>query len=275
MELDKTTYTVFDVETTGLYPYSGDKICEIGAVRIEPNGAQKTFQALVNPCREVSPGAFKVNQITSEMVKDKPLIEDVMPDFLDFMQNTTLVAYNAGFDLGFIEMALGYKKYIMNDFKVIDALKLARQYMPGMDKYNLAYVAESLGISTQGKHRALADAVMTAGVFLKQTEILRERGVRNVEDIMEFPKTREKDSAIQGNVVLEHLEKAISGKTPVDITYRSVWNNKTTKRTITPKRIKQGYDKLYVIAYCHMRGEDRNFRLDCITSVRAVPVATA
>jgi len=266
MKLNKATYTVFDVETTGLYPYSGDKICEIGAIRIDPDGIRKTFQALVDPGRPISSGAFRVNRITREMIKNKPPVEDVMPDFLEFIKDTVLVAYNAGFDLGFIETALDYKGYVLNNFMIIDALKLARKYLPGMEKYNLVHVAEMLGVHTEDKHRALADAVMTAGVFLKELDILRERGIETVEEIMEPGKERAKDPALYGDGILQQLENAIAGKKFLNITYRSVWDNKTTSRVITPKRIKKGYDKFYVVAYCHLRKEERNFRLDCITT---------
>jgi len=96
MKLDEATYTVFDVETTGLFPYHGDKICEIGAVKVKPNGERETFERLVDPKRPISPGAFAVNQITYDMLSGKPAIDEVLPSFMEFVKDTVLVAYNAG-----------------------------------------------------------------------------------------------------------------------------------------------------------------------------------
>ncbi|MBU0571827.1 MAG: WYL domain-containing protein [Candidatus Omnitrophica bacterium] len=269
MRLDEATYTVFDVETTGLYPYAGDKICEIGAVRIEPDGMEDTFHVMVDPERSISLGAFKVNQIIPEMLIGQPKIEDVITGFMAFIDGTVLVAYNAGFDLGFIEKALGYRDYMLRSFKTIDALKLARKLFPGKTRYNLGHLSESFGFSTEGEHRALADAVMTAKIFQRELSILKEDGVSNVEEIMEPARTRGEDISMYDRAILESLENAIQGKGQLRITYQSIWNNKITDRVIAPRQIRKGYDKLYVIAYCHLREEERNFRLDCITSAVA------
>ena len=269
MRLDEATYTIFDVETTGLYPYAGDKICEIGAVKLRPDGKQETFHVMVDPERSISLGAFKVNQIIPEMLAGQPKIEEVITDFLEFMNGTVLVAYNAGFDLGFIEKALGYRDYVLRDFHTIDALKLARKLFPGQTKYNLGRLSESLGISTDGEHRALSDAVMTTKIFQKELDILKESNVVNVEEVMEPALTRGENIELYDRDILERLESAIQDKGRLKITYKSIWNNKVTDRVIAPRKIKKGYDKLYVIAYCHLREEERNFRLDCITSAVA------
>ena len=113
MKLQEAAYTVFDVETTGLYPYAGDKICEIGAIRIEPGEPKKIYQSLINPKRAISYGAYKVNGITRDMVEGKPTIDEVIPGFLEFIKGSILVAYNAGFDLGFLDNAVSYDATII------------------------------------------------------------------------------------------------------------------------------------------------------------------
>ncbi len=85
--IDEVEFTIFDTETTGLEPQSGDRIVEIAAVRLKGKDRLGEFQALVNPHRMVSPGAFGVNHITQEMLRDAPSIEAVMPNFLEFIQN--------------------------------------------------------------------------------------------------------------------------------------------------------------------------------------------
>ncbi|MBN2453868.1 MAG: 3'-5' exonuclease, partial [Candidatus Omnitrophica bacterium] len=148
MILEEAIFTVFDFETTGLYPYTGDRICEIGAVRTGiRSGKPATFHSLIDPERPISPGAFRVNGITEGMVKGKPVIDEVLPDFLKFIEGSVLVAYNAGFDLGFLDAALGADAAILRGYYVIDALRLARKLFPSIGRYSLGIVADSLGIS--------------------------------------------------------------------------------------------------------------------------------
>ena len=270
MRLDKTSYTVFDFETTGLYPYSGDRICEIGAVRMEPGKRTfKKFQTLVNPGRPISYGAFAVNGITEEMLEGAPPITEVLPPFLKFIKDSVLVAYNAGFDLGFLECALGKDKHILDDYYVIDALGLARKLFSGIGRYNLGAVSESLGIRSSGEHRAMADAVMTLGVFRKQLRILSAEGVKRVEEVAYV---RQKKPVVRKvkDYKVRIIEEAIREQKKLNIVYRSSWNNAVTSRVVLPKEIQEGYDRSYVIVHCCLKNEERTFRLDGIMNIEMV-----
>lgn len=265
MKIDSIHYTVFDVETTGLYPYSGDRICEIGAVKFSAGSRSlKRFHSLVDPERPVSAGAFTVNGITDEMLRGKPKIGEVMPGFLNFIEGSVLVAYNAGFDLGFIEASLGENKDLLDKYVIIDALALARRLFSGIKRYNLASVAQHIGASTEGEHRALADAIITMKVFKAQLELLRSEGVKTVEEICRVSAKRAAPRPLVKDYTLELIESAIRQQKKLNIVYRSSWNGTVSSRTITPKSVHRGYDRAYVVAHCHMRGEERNFRLDCI-----------
>ncbi|MFA6142457.1 MAG: exonuclease domain-containing protein [Candidatus Omnitrophota bacterium] len=271
MKLDRAQFTIFDVETTGLYPYSGDRICEIAAARISPDSNRlKKFQSLVNPLRPMSYGAFSVNGITDDMVKDKPTIDQVLPHFLKFIKGSVLVAYNAGFDLGFVESALGKNRDLLADYLVVDALTLARKLFRNAGRYNLGMLSESLGIKSDEEHRAMADVVMTVKVFKKELKLLSAEGVKNVEDIIyarsraNAPVKRVKDYK------LKLIEDAIREERKLNITYKSAWSNVVTNRVVTPVQIQKGYDKSYLVAYCHMKNEERNFRVDCITEINLI-----
>jgi len=269
MKLGEACFTVFDFETTGLYPYSGDMICEIGAVKAEPkNGKIKKFHSLIDPLRPISYGAFCVNGIKDEMVRGKPVIDEVLPDFLDFIKNSVLVAYNAGFDLGFLECALGENKDMLNDYYIIDALSLARRLFSGIDRYNLGSVSQSLGIRIGREHRALSDALMTWKIFEKEIEALKADGITTVEDIAYAGKKKQIFVRTIKDYKVKLIEAAIRQQKKLNITYRSAWNDKITKRTITPKKIQKGYDRSYVVAHCHLKNEERNFRLDCILDAK-------
>lgn len=184
MFLAEAHFTIFDFETTGLYPYRGDRICEIGAIRVKPGLSKQTkFHSMVDPKRSISKSAFFVNGITEDMLKGAPTIEEILPVFIKFIEKSVLVAYNAGFDLGFLEYALGGEKSILNDYAVVDALTLARRLFPSIGRYNLSNVARSLGIRSDKKHRAMSDASMTLKVFEKELSILLSNGARTVGDI--------------------------------------------------------------------------------------------
>jgi len=273
MKLEQCEFTVFDFETTGLYPYSGDKICEVACVRAKASKRSvKKFHSLVNPGRPMSHGAWAVNGITDDMVKDSPLIEDILPQFLKFVEGSVLVAYNAGFDMGFLEAALGDKKKILKNYYVVDALVLARRLFHGIGRYNLGNVSNSLGIESEGEHRALADAMMTWKVFKKELALLKKEGVDTVADIAytRSPRTVKPAAIKVRGYRIRLIEEAIKEERRLNIVYRSVWNDSVTERIVTPKELKSGYDRSYLIAHCHLKNEERNFRIDGIVEMEKI-----
>lgn len=271
MLLEKATFTVFDFETTGLYPYTGDKICEIGAVRFGISSRKpKSFQSLIDPKRYISPGAFRVNGITNAMVRGKPEIAEILPEFLQFIEGSVLVAYNAGFDLGFLEAALGDNAKILENYYIVDALRLARQLFPGIGRYRLGYVADSLNIKIGQEHRALADATMTYKIFKKELAILKRQGVDTVEGVERFQLRKTSAPAHVKDYKVAMIEAAIREEKKLNIAYKSSWSSTATDRIVTPKSLHSGYDRSYLVAHCHLRGEERTFRLDCITRIDVI-----
>jgi len=161
-------YIVFDLETTGLSPFSGDRICEIGAVKIVDGKISDKFWSLVNPEREISFSAYRVNRITPEMLESAPKISEVLPEFLNFIAGEKLAAYNAGFDLSFLNMELTKLGMdIIPDEQVIDIYILAKKVLPHIGFYPLWNVAKNLNVKMETSHRALADAIVAAEVFIK------------------------------------------------------------------------------------------------------------
>ncbi|MFH1996678.1 MAG: exonuclease domain-containing protein [Candidatus Omnitrophota bacterium] len=266
MLIKEATFTVFDFETTGLFPYAGDRICEIGAIRVDLKAkTRREFHAMVDPGRPISYGAFLVNRITEDMVQGAPKISEALPVFMEFIKDSVLVAYNAGFDIGFLEYALGEdEKNALKDYQVIDALKLARKLFPGLPSYGLGNVARSLRIRPQKEHRAISDAAMTLEIFQREANLLIKQGARRIDDIIKAQPRKKKLVRKVEDFKTKMIEKAIREQEKLDITYRSSWNNKVTKRTITPQQLQEGYDKLYVVAYCHTKKGRRNFRMDGI-----------
>jgi len=177
-DIDEVEFTIFDTETTGLYPDAGDRIVELAALRVKGKQRLAVFDVLVNPARPISPGAFAVNKITAEMLKGAPAIDIVMPKFLDFIQGSCLCSYNAGFDLSFLNNEL---KLIgspaINNIVVFDVLTMAKRLMPTLPRYALWFVAQKLGVESKQEHRAFSDVEMTWEVFTKLKIICEQKGI--------------------------------------------------------------------------------------------------
>ena len=178
--IEKIEFTIFDTETTGLDPITGDRIVELAGLRIKGQEKLAEFEALVNPGRDISPGAFAVNKITPEMLKSAPSIGTIMPNFLEFIQGSCLCSYNAEFDLGFINQELKLLGLpVITNFVIFDLLSMARKLLPGLPRYALWYVASELKIKSTQKHRAFADVEMCWEVFNKFKDICQEKRIIN------------------------------------------------------------------------------------------------
>lgn len=175
---------VFDLETTGFSPVK-DKIIEIGAVKVEEGKITDKFSTFVNPKVPIPFEITRLTSITDEMVMNAPTIEEVLPEFLEFIDGAALVAHNAGFDVGFIEQNCRYQD-IQPDFTSVDTVALARILLPTLSKYKLNIVAKALNISLENHHRAVDDAGATAEIFVKFVRMLEERDVFTLKEMNRF-----------------------------------------------------------------------------------------
>lgn len=166
--LKNKEFVVFDLETTGL-DYLTCKVTEIGAVKIKNGKISEIFSTFINPQVPISAEITKLTSITDEMVKDAPLLEDVIPDFFKFCNNTTLVAQNTSFDFSFIDYNSRKINYIFENEKE-DTIVIAKKYIKGLKNYKLKTIAEYLKVPLINAHRAINDALCTAKVFLSLVE---------------------------------------------------------------------------------------------------------
>ena len=174
-------FVIVDVETTGLSPRTGDRIVEIAAIRVKDLKPADRFYALVNPQRDISYGAFLVNRITREMLRDAPPACQVLPDFIQFVGRAVLVGHNVKFDLGFLTLELELSGCSWPaDVVAWDTMMIARRLLPGLGSYSLWSVAHSLGMDVEQQHRAMADVELTFFVFRK---LLKIAGRREIGDI--------------------------------------------------------------------------------------------
>lgn len=194
---------VFDTETTGLDPKSGDKLVEIGAVELinhMPTGV--TYHQYINPEREVPEDAYKVHGLNLEFLKDYPTFRDIAKEWMDFVgDDGILVAHNASFDMSFINHELqgcGYPVYEWD--RVIDTLEIARQKFPH-SKVNLDALCKRFGVDNTSRtlHGALLDAQLLAEVYL---ELLGGQ-----EPSMQLGEDAHRDSAVAKTVSVQSLKR--------------------------------------------------------------------
>jgi len=178
---------VFDTETTGLDPASGDRIVEIGCVEmINRAETGQHFHAYFNPGRPMPSGAEAVHGLTDVFLSDKPTFTERVEDLLDFLQDSPLVAHNASFDFGFLNHELGRcGKGPLCTSRMVDTLALARSRHPGC-KHSLDALCIRFGVdrSRRIKHGALLDAQLLAQVYIELTGG-RQIGLGLVEETQE------------------------------------------------------------------------------------------
>ena len=142
-------YCVFDIETTGLSPSTGE-IVEIAAVRYRDFDRVDSFTTFVNPSEPLSDFTIGLTGISNEMLADAPDISKAILDFYDFVQEDILMSYNAVFDIHFLYDALleCHGLYLNNDF--VDVLRFARKAMPNFDRRSQTRVADNLRVAHRG-----------------------------------------------------------------------------------------------------------------------------
>ena len=161
---------VFDTETTGLDPIGGDRLIEIGCVELFnriPTG--RTFHAYINPGRPVSRDAIAVHGLDEAFLSDKPPFETICAELLGFIGDCPLVAHNATFDRGFINMEVGRAGHPeLPEERFVDTLFLARRRHPGSANSLDALCARyQIDNSRRTRHGALLDAEILAEVYVE------------------------------------------------------------------------------------------------------------
>ena len=162
-------FIAFDLETTGTLP-GVDKIVEIGAVRFVDGQVEGVYSTLVDPKITMPEGASRVNGITDDMLKGKPLIEDLMASFAEFCGEDVIVAHNASFDAQFLTADINKLESPAPKGVIIDTLALARKIIPGLPNYRLGTLVQHLNIPAAGFHRAEEDASYCGQLFVKLIE---------------------------------------------------------------------------------------------------------
>ncbi|MGL4949913.1 MAG: exonuclease domain-containing protein, partial [Anaeroplasmataceae bacterium] len=186
LNLREATYVVFDIETTG-FSQNYDTIIEIAAVKIKDGDNIDKYSSFVNPQRQVSNKIKNLTNISSDDLKDAPLLKDVLLEFNDFIKDSILVAHNAQFDVGFIRRYFDLHGILnKDDFNIpyIDTLNLIRvMYSDRLFSFNLKAMSSLFAIKQESHHRAIDDARVTGLAFLNILKDLYSKDIVNLNDL--------------------------------------------------------------------------------------------
>ncbi len=184
-DIDNHEFVVVDIETTGLSCHTS-KITEIGALKLVNNKIIDRFETLINPEQRIPGFITRLTGISNKMVKDAPKVNEVMPEFLNFLGEKCFVGHYATFDYNFLDhnARLHHDKSLLND--KLCTCRLARRLLPELPSKKLSVISNHLGISETTEHRAMSDALVTAKIFIDFTNRLKERGINSVQELIKF-----------------------------------------------------------------------------------------
>jgi DNA polymerase-3 subunit epsilon len=281
----EAVYVAFDTETTGLSPV-GARLVELSGVKFLADGTEiSRFQTLIDPQCPIPPEATAIHGITDDMVAGQPTYAEAVPAFFDFAlaadvqlpaqgpNQTVLVAHNAPFDLGFLEVAMGKLALPAPANLVLDTLPLSRALIPESPNYQLATLINHLGIEASTYHRALADSCHVMHLFSRMIDLLEDGATLEtlvmLSGKLQFMDRTREDAESQWTEHPEYvaIKKAIDGKMDLRIQYSGA---RTSQRVVTPLSVLFTGGVPYLSAFCHTASAERTFRIDRIVRMETL-----
>jgi DNA polymerase-3 subunit epsilon len=223
---------VFDTETTGLDPYQGHRLVEIGCIELVnrfPTG--QTFHRYLNPERDMPSEAFAIHGLSHDFLQSKPLFANIAVDLLTFIGDAALIAHNAVFDLGFLNAELErVKRAAIPRDRLVDTLLLARRKYPGGSN-RLDDLCARFGIdnSRRTKHGALLDAELLAEVYVELVDarqaqlglVVMPASQISVSNIAASAKVRPVPLCLR----ITDTERAAHGALVAELGAKAIWND--------------------------------------------------
>lgn len=272
--LHELPIAVVDVETTGASAEFGDRVIELGIVRIIAGRRVAEYQQLLDPQRKISGGVVVLTGITQEMVTGQPTFAGQLERIVQLLGGAVILGHNVRFDLSFLDKEFRRCGQDMTTVlgptvPVLDTVRMARRRF-GRGGNGLGMLARRLGVEPVTAHRALADAQTTHLVF--------ERLIEHVGgwsaclcDVMASqggPMGLQPATPRENPLPLE-LEEALEQRRPVLMVYLDA-RQKKTERMIEPLQIRRFKGELHLIAHCHLRQDRRTFKIERIVELRRV-----
>lgn len=227
--IEDETFVVFDLETMGLNSHEHE-IIEIGAIKIQGTRIVDKFSELINPLKSIPLKIQELTSITNDMVKNKLTIKEILPKFMDFVGDSTLVAHNAKFDMSFIKRDCKNILNIDYDPSVIDTLQMARDVMPKLKFFGLGSLTKKLGVALENHHRAVDDSQATAGMFIIFLQKYLEKGIKNIKDMTSaFPLNIQKQDTVNVMILVKNLTGLKNIYQLVSIAHKDNFGNKKAR----------------------------------------------
>lgn len=182
-------YIVLDIETTGLSRFYHD-IIEISAVKYQNHKEIDSFSTLINPSKHIPSFISDLTGIYDDMVKDKPLIDEIIYNFYKFLENYVVIGHNITFDYNFLDYNLKKHYNINLENPRLCTLKLSRRVVSKINSYKLSSLCEFFNIENKDAHRAMSDVKATQTLFYKLNEIIKKNNFLNPTDLFKIEKMR-------------------------------------------------------------------------------------
>ena len=263
LDLSNARFAFLDIDTTGLSPWFGDRICQIAVVITEGKRIKSTVDLILNPERELSPSASHVNGLDESKLSVSPKFAEITDQFEALIKDAVIVCHNAKFDLQFLDNEYRKLNRTVEYPNLIDTLLLARDNFD-LDSYSLQFLADAFHVSNslQESH-AMTDALTAKNIFFAMMDALKPNG-RPLDDYVGIYNS---PAWPQDGVYLPtELSEAINSGRRLFIKYMDK-DGEISERWISPTEVMGLADYIYLKAFCHTREAERTFRLDRIIEV--------
>lgn len=253
---------VVDTETTGASAHWGDRVVEIGIVRLLNGEVVERYQQLIDPQRRISPGAAAITGITDAMVAGQPTFADIAAKVQELLGGAVVVGHNVRFDLSFIHREFARQRIdlggVFGATHVLDTVRIARRRF-GRGGNGLGRLAARLEVPVTTAHRALADAETTAMVLERLLTPVGGWGLMLADAIVQQGGPMPFVPAQTQSALPLEIEEALESKSPVVMEYLDA-REQRTKRSIVPLRVKRFNGELVMVAHCQLRDAQRTFK---------------
>jgi DNA polymerase III epsilon subunit family exonuclease len=270
--LSQIPIAVIDTETTGASATYGDRIIEVGIVRIEAGQVVGEYQQLIDPGKRINAGVSVLTGITQEMVAGQPRFADQLAGMMRLLEGAAILGHNIGFDLSFLNgefrrCGLDLRQYF-GEVPIFDTVRIARKRF-GRGGNALPLLSRRLGVEPAVSHRALADAQTTAAVFRELLAPVGGYGL-SVCDCLAEQGGMIDIARIGGESLLPlELEEALEAGRPVMMEDLDA-QGRRTERMVQPLHIRRHKGELLLVAHCHLRDDRRTFKLERVVRLTRV-----
>lgn len=212
--LEEVTFVITDIETTGSIRGS-DRIIDLAAIKVKNGQEVGRFEELVNPQKKISRHIVRLTGITNEDVAEAPLIEEIMPKFVEFVDGHMFVAHNAPFDFYFINaeserLGLGRLKLPLP----ICTFAVARRLLPELRACGVTGLSKHFNYEVDDRHRAMPDVLATQFFLDQFLKDLKEQGVETLYQLVQFQKDRLSKEQVQKRIKRQESKRTRGNRRP-------------------------------------------------------------